>query len=155
MKKIILSAALIIFILSAQAQQKKESSKQVKKIIIPELVKKSFATKYPNVKKAKWDFEKPGQYEAEFNLGKVETSVLIDEKGNILEVETEMHKKDLPQPILNTLATDFIGYKFDEVEKVEAKGITTYEMEAKKGKEEFELVFDINGKLLKKEVEKD
>lgn len=155
MKRIILTSALAIFILCANAQEKKEHSKCCKKIVVPESVKKAFSDKYPEVKKVKWDMEKPGQYEAEFKLAKVETSVLFDENGTILEVETEISKKALPEAVQSTLKTDFADYDIEDVEKIEANGVLTYEMEAEKGKEEFELVFDANGKLISKELEKD
>lgn len=155
MKKIILTSVLALFILSANAQEKNEHSKSEKKTVVPEGVKKAFAAKYPNVKNVKWDLEKPGQYEAEFKLAKVKTSVLIDENGAVLEVENEINRKDLPQAVQNTLKTDFSGYEIEEVEKVVANGVVTYEMDAEQGNEEFELVFDVNGKLLSKEVEKE
>ena len=155
MKKIILSIALVLLIIGVQAQEKKDHSKFEKKTVIPERVKKAFAAKYPNVKNVKWDLEKQGQYEAEFKLAKVKTSVLIDENGSVLEVENEINKKELPQAVQNTLKTDFSGYEIEEMEKVEANGVVTYEMDAEQGKEEFELVFDVNGKLLSKEVEKE
>jgi uncharacterized membrane protein YkoI len=155
MKRIILTSALAIFILCANAQEKKGHSKCCKKIVVPESVKKAFSDKYPDAKKVKWDLEKPGQYEAEFKIAKLETSVLIDENGTILEVETEISKKALPEAVQNTLKTDFAGYEIEEVEKIDANGVIKYEMEAEKGKEEFELVFDANGKLISKEVEKD
>ncbi len=155
MKKIILTSVLALFILSANAQEKNEHSKCCKKIVVPESVKKAFSDKYPEVKKVKWDLEKPGQYEAEFKLAKVKTSVLIDENGAVLEVENEINRKDLPQAVQNTLKTDFSGYEIEEVEKVVANGVVTYEMDAEQGNEEFELVFDVNGKLLSKEVEKE
>lgn len=47
------------------------------------------------------------------------------------------------------IAKDFAGFKIDEIEKsTDAKGISSYEMEAAKGKEKLELVFDVAGKLL-------
>ncbi len=83
--------------------------------------------------------------------GIVKTFVLIYENGIVWEVENEMNKQDLPQAVQNTLKTDSL----DEIEKVEVNGVVTYEMDAEQGKEEFELVFDVNGKLLSKEVEKE
>ena len=90
-----------------------------------------------------------------YKKAKVETSVLIDENGTILEVKTEISKKILPEAVQNTLKTDFAGYEVEEVEKIESNGVIKYEMEAEKGKEEFELVFDANRKLISKEVEKE
>ena len=155
MKTKLLIALLIMFSSYAIAQEKKESPKPEKQVNVPELVKKEFAAKYPKATKVKWGIEKPGEYEAEFDLNKSEMSVVIDEKGNVLEVETEIKEAELPQAIKATIAKDFAGYKIGEVEKSDAKGVVSYEMEAKKDKTEFELVFNGNGKLLKKEEKKE
>ncbi|MCE1188257.1 MAG: hypothetical protein LWX56_03870 [Ignavibacteria bacterium] len=155
MKTKLLIALLITFGSYAIAQEKKESPKPEKQVNVPELVKKEFAAKYPKATKVKWGIEKPGEYEAEFDLNKSEMSVVIDEKGNVLEVETEMKEAELPQAVKATIAKDFAGYKIGEVEKSDAKGVVSYEMEAKKDKAEFELVFNGNGKLLKKEEKKE
>jgi hypothetical protein len=155
MRNKLVIALMVLFSTYAMAQEKKENSKENKTVNVPELVKKEFTKKYPAATKVKWSLEKAGEYEAEFDLNKKEMSVVIDEKGNLLEAETEIKEAELPQAIKNTLAKDFVGYKIDECEKAEAKGVISYEMEAKKDKVEYELVFDSNGKLLKKEEKKE
>jgi hypothetical protein len=152
MKTAILSILLALFLVNACAQENKQKGE--KKVKVPELVKKAFATKYPKATKIEWGLEKEGEYEVEFKMGKSEMSVVLDEKGDVLEVESEIKESELPQAIKTTLAKDFIGFKLDEIEKAEAKGVTSYEMEAKKDKAELELVFDAAGKLLKKEEKK-
>lgn len=148
MKTKLLIALLAMFTTYAVAQEKKEKPE---KINVPEVVKKGFTSRFPGVSDLKWGIEKPGEYEAEFTLNKAEMSALVDEKGNVLEIETEIRESDLPQSVKNTLSKDFATYKIGEVEKNEQKGVTTYEMEAKKGEAAYEIVFDHNGKLLKKE----
>lgn len=155
MKNKLVIVLMVLFSTYAMAQEKKENSNENKPVNVPELVKKEFAKKYPSASKVKWSLEKAGEYEAEFDLNKSELSVVIDEKGNVLEVEAEIKEAELPQAVKVTLTKDFAGYKIDEVEKTEAKGLISYEMEAKKDKAEFELVFDANGKLLKKEEKKE
>jgi len=152
MKKIILTITLAVFLLNAYAQENKE--KKDKKVNVPELVKKAFTDKYPLAKKVEWSLEKEGEYEAEFYLNKAEMSVNIDAKGNVLEVETEISETELPQSVKTALAKDFVGYKLDEIEKAEANGVIAYELEAKKEKKKYELVFDASGKVLKKEEKK-
>jgi hypothetical protein len=154
MKTTILSILLAVFLLNAYAQENEKKEKGEKKINVPELVKKAFAAKYPKATKVKWSLEKEGEYEAEFNINKAEMSAVFDEKGTCLEVETEIKQSELPQGIKTALAKDFAGYKIEEVEKAEGNGIITYEMEAKKDKAKFELIFDNTGKLIKKEEKK-
>ena len=147
MKKLfILTICMVSFgIFCVQAQDKSN------KIEIPAATKSAFEAKYPNAEKVSWGVEKPGEFEAEFQLNGVESSALFDSKGQFLESETEIKESELPQAIKSTIAKDFVGYKINEVEESsDAKGVVTYEMEASKGKEKFEISFDANGKLLKK-----
>lgn len=153
MKNKLVIALMVLFSTYVMGQEKNENSKD-KTVNVPELVKKEFAKKYASATKVKWSLEKVGEYEAEFDMNKKEMSVVIDGKGNLLEVETEIKEAELPQAIKSTLAKDFSGYKINECEKTETKGLISYEMEAKKDKVEYELVFDSNGKLLKKEEKK-
>jgi hypothetical protein len=151
MKKYILLFALSVFILSAVGQEDNESKKTGKQLIVPQQVLKAFQTKYPQAAKLEWEQETPGQYEAEFVNSGTETSAVYDEEGILLEEETAMEQASLPQPVKDALAGDFKKCKINEVEKVTANDVVTFEMEAKCGKKKCELVFDNNGKLLEKE----
>lgn len=153
MKRIMVFMLIGLFSTVVIAQKKERDNE--KRVTVPEVVKQIFTKQYPSVKKVKWGIEKPGEYEAEFDFNKAEMSTVYDEKGILLETETEIKESDLPQAIKSTLAKDFAGYKIKEYEKNEAKGIVTYEMEAKKDKKKFELVFDSNSKLLKQEEKKE
>jgi len=139
--------------ITLSAQEKKETKSSGKKVVVPESVKKSFAKEFSAANKAEWGIEKSGEYEVEFTMDKAEMSALFDEAGALIEVETEIEKSELPEAVNAALAKDFGSYKTGEIEKNDSKGTITYEMEVKKDKEMFELVFDANGTLLKKEVE--
>jgi len=146
MKKLLTVFVCIAFVIGVLAMNQKDEK-------IPAAAKSGIAAKFPTAQKVKWGVEKPGEFEAEFTLNGVETSALVDAKGTLLETETEINAKELPQAIKAILAKDFTEYKFDEIEKVtDAKGVTTFEMEAAKGKDKLEISFDVNGKLLKKEA---
>ena len=153
MKKTIITAALALLLLNGFSQDKKDA-KAGKQVNVPETVKKAFAADYPKVAKVKWSLEKPGEYEAEFDFNRSEMSAVYNDKGSLLETETEIKRSELPQAVQSALIKDFAGYKLDEFEKAEAKGVITYEMEAKKGKVLYELIFDGNGKQIKKVEEK-
>jgi len=128
------------------------SAQQPKSEKIPSATKTGFAASFPTVQKVKWSVEKPGEYEAEFRLNGNEASALFDDKGNLLETETEIGSQALPQAVKTRIARDFAGYKLNEIEKsTDPKGVVSFEMEAVKGKEKLELSFDITGKLLGKE----
>jgi Protein of unknown function (DUF2874). len=153
MRKTIIAVALSSLVICGYSQGKKAIAK-ANKVNVPEAVMKAFASQFPKAAKVKWSLEKPGEYEAEFDFNRSEMSVVYNDKGSLIETETEIRRSELPQAVQSALIKDFAGYKFDEFEKAEAKGVITYEMEAKKGKVLYELIFDGNGKLLKKVEEK-
>jgi uncharacterized membrane protein YkoI len=155
MKKTILLLALPIIMVNAYSQEKKENSENEKQVTVSEIIKKAFTKEFPKVEKVKWSEEKAGEFEAEFVMNKIEMSANFDSKGNLIETESEIKESDLPQAIKSVLTKNFAGYKLNEFEKSEAKGIIKYEIEAKKDGIEYELVFDHTGKIISQKEEKD
>ena len=144
MKIFLILFVCIAFAMSVSAQKSKEEK-------IPAEAKAGFAAKFPAAKSVKWSVEKPGEFEVDFTLNKVEQSCLLDSKGNLLETEIEVKEGDLPQAVRATIAKDFAGYKLGEINKAtDAKGVVAFEMEAVKGKDKLAIEFDVNGKLLSK-----
>jgi len=145
MKKLLVLFVCISLVVCVSAMNQKDEK-------IPVTAKTGFAAKFPTAQKVKWSIEKPDEFEAEFTINGVESSALLNDKGNVLETEAEIKESELPQAVKATIAKDFIGYKLDEIEKAtDAKGVTTFEMEAAKGKDKLEISFDAKGKLLSKE----
>ena len=63
----------------------------------------------------------------------------------------DIKENELPAPVSTIISTKYIGYKIDDVERVEKDGITYYQVELKgKGKKDLELVFSADGKLATK-----
>lgn len=146
MKKFLTLFVYLAFYIGVSAINQKENQ-------IPAAAKTGFAAKFPAAQQVKWSVEKPGEFEAEFKLNGVETSVLVDAKGNLLETEAEIKEGELPHSVKTAIARDFSGYKIDEIEKAtDAKGGISFVMEASKGKEKLEISFDSNGNLLSKEA---
>ena len=130
-------------------ENKEEKSKQ--EIVVPTAVNDAFAKQFAKGKDVEWSLEKADVYEAEFMLDKTGMSALFDTKGTLLETETSVMESDLPKIVKDSLAKDFAGYTLFEIEKVEAKGVVSYEMEVKKAAV---LSFDTKGKLVKNEIKK-
>ncbi len=145
MKKLMIVALFGLMVSQVSAQKIKESE-------VPKVVKDAFMKAYPAAKDVKWDKE-DGSFEASFDLSKKDMSVLLDDMGMIKEVETEIAKSELPQAMQETLKKDYAGYKIEETAKIVSNGVTTYEAEVEKGEKTVELIFDNNGKLLKKSEE--
>ena len=134
MKKIMMIAALAVTIASAAEAQKMKADK------VPAAVTTAFAKAYPSAKEAGWEKEKDGDYEVGFEQGKEEMSVVYNNQGKMLEVETEMAVTSLPAAVQAALK----GKKIKEAAKIVKGGKTYYEAEVG-GKD---LLFTADGKMV-------
>src|SRR5574337_327835 len=140
MKTFILTTALALACGAASAQKMKEAN-------VPSAVKSKFVSLYPNTKNAKWEKE-GNNYEAEFDVNKVETSVSFDPNGNLVETETEISTDALPQGAKDYVKNNLGGKKISEASKiVAADGGITYEAEV--GGTDY--IFDASGNFVRKE----
>jgi len=143
MKKLILIASSLCLINAAKAQDLKEAQ-------VPELVKQSFSKVYPNIKVDAWEKE-AANYEAEFHLNKVESSALFSEHGNFIELEQEIVLTDLPKAAIDYCHLNYKKYKLNEAAIItDVYKKASYEIELKKVKEKFDLLFDEKGNFIKK-----
>lgn len=132
MKRTQVLAVIATFIISTVAFSQKINSDKV-----PATVKQAFNKAYPTAKATKWDKE-GNDFEASFEQGKEELSVVFDGKGNVLEVEKEIAFSALPAPVQAALK----GKKVKETAMITKAGKTFYEAEVG-GKD---LMFDAQGK---------
>jgi hypothetical protein len=116
---------------------------------VPQIVKDKFRSNYTNATNVKWTKEKSG-YESSFKKGTVDMSVNFDEQGNITETETGIKLSELPVEVRESVAKDFSRYKITEMTKIESKGIITYEVAVKRGKDKMDLMYDEHGVLISK-----
>lgn len=145
MKKAILVIVLVFAAATTIAFTTKEK--------VPEAVKDAFAKKFPTVKKVDWEKENDKEWEAEFKLDKREYSANFLEDGTWQETEHEVKEAELPQQVLSSLKTNFPGYEIEEAEVAETAQRTDYEVEIEKGKEEWKITMNSQGKVIKKQSE--
>ncbi len=155
MKKLVMILALSLGIGSAYAQKLKEAD-------VPAAVKESFKKNYPDVKVQKWEKE-DGNYEAEYETvrvpmdgkGKkteVEYCVVMDATGNVIETEMEIEVSALPKAVTDYVNKNMPGKKIKEASQItNAEGINHYEAEI----DGTDYIFDADGKLIKKEEDKE
>ncbi len=142
MKKIALTLLLTSGLTMAYAQEVKEAN-------VPEAVKAALTKMYPDAKNAEWEMEE-GNYEAEIDVNKVETSVVFTPTGEHIMTEVEISKDALPAAVHGYVATNLGGKKIKEAAKMTtAAGVVTYEAEV----DGADYIFDANGNYLSKEVE--
>ena len=145
MKKQLLLAATTMLIAGA-AQAQKLAAAQV-----PAAATATFQKTFPTVKTVKWEKE-GADYEAGFDMGKAEMSVVITAAGVLKETETEMAVAQLPASVQNTLATSYKAYKITEAAKIvtAATGTTTYEAEISRAGKHRDVLFNADGTEAKK-----
>lgn len=138
MKKTVVLMAAMLVTTFAFAQKVKESE-------VPAVIKSAFQKQHPNAKEVKWEKEN-SNYEAEFEMGETESSVLYDATGNLLESEVEIAVADLPKGASEYIQAHYKDQKNKEAAKItDAKGVVTYEAEIKG----MDLIFDNTGKFIK------
>jgi hypothetical protein len=143
MKTVMLMIAAILTAGSAMSQKIKEAE-------VPSAVKSAFAKKYPGAKVEEWEKENT-DYEAEFDLKKVESSAVFSADGTFKELEQEIKIAELPKAVTDYCTKNYAAYKLSEASKItETSGKVKYEAELKKGKEQFDLIFDDKGAFINK-----
>lgn len=133
-------AAGVMISLAACAQKMKEAD-------VPSAVRDAFKKAHNDAKEVKWEKE-GGNFEAEFEVGEVDQSVVYDASGKLIETEVEIKVDELPAGVKDYVAKNYKDAKIKEATKItDAKGTVTYEAEIK----DKDLIFDSNGKFIKEE----
>jgi len=143
MKKILIMAATVLVTSGTAFAQKMKSDD------VPMKVKDAFAKKYPG-HKAEWEKE-GADYEAEFDLNKVESSAVFSADGSFRELEQEIKTSELPKAVTEYCSRNFADHKLSEAARItDGAGKVSYEAEMAKGKEHFDALFDQQGNFIKK-----
>lgn len=117
---------------------------------VPENVKSSFNSKFPNATEIKWEQEHKNEWEAEFKVNGVDYSANFNSEGEWKETEHEVKIDQLPKAAQTTLSTEFASYKVIEAEVIETPKFKGFEIKLKNSNSVIEVVMDENGKVLKK-----
>lgn len=142
MKHFILLCIAVSFSIGAFAQKVKEAD-------VPQVVKDAFSKMYPNATVEKWEKEN-GNYEAEFDLNKVDNSAVFTPEGSLVMTEIEITTGELPQGARDYVKNNLGNKKITEASKItSASGEVTFEAEV--GGKDY--IFDANGTYLRTEAE--
>ncbi len=123
---------------------------------VPAAATSAFKKAFPTAKEVKWEKE-DANYEAGFDMGKSEMSVVYTPAGELLETETELSVDALPAAVKKALVEKYKGQKVKEATKiVYAKtGETVYEAELKIDGKETDVLFTPEGKVKAHKAEKE
>ncbi|WP_312185087.1 PepSY-like domain-containing protein [Sphingobacterium sp.] len=117
---------------------------------VPAVVVNSFQQKFPKAKKVDWEL-KGNIYEAEFETGLFGTDqeAWFQQNGKLVRYKTDFGKRDLPNKVLDRVKRDFPGYSIEDVTKITAEQKVSYAFEVKNRNDEWKLVLDPQGNVLK------
>ena len=153
MKKIISLVAMVFTLYSVTYAQKEKAEKGEKgdnkgRITVPAVVKSALLKKYPEAAKVTWESEM-GNYEANWGGKSGEDhSVQFTPAGVFIEIVEAIPVSQLPKAVSDYVVLHYPKTKITEAGKItDAKGKLSYKAEVN-GKD---LVFDIDGKYLKKD----
>ena len=114
---------------------------------VPELVKNAFTKEYTQATDIEWERDMDN-FKVEFDMGRMEHEIWYTPSGDVIKKEQDISEAELPQVIRDIIKSKYSGYRIDDVEMTWQDNATTYEVEVEKGKEEWKIVFDSEGKII-------
>ena len=112
---------------------------------VPSAVATALNQKFANATDLDWEMD-GANYEADFDVNRVDHNVLIDPSGKILMTKRDIQKKDLPQAVTNAISQNHKGLRLDDMEVLEKDGTTYYQVELDDKAGDKKLVFTADGK---------
>jgi uncharacterized membrane protein YkoI len=144
----IVPALLALVIFPGFAQEKKIQKKDV-----PPAVLSAFTRAYPKaVIKGTSTEKEEGKtcYEIESVEGTTTRDILYSADGTVVETEEGLALSDLPEAVAKSAAKEFPGAKITRAERSTHGDKVAYELRIMTGKKAKEVVFDVNGAVVKK-----
>lgn len=118
---------------------------------LPKAVLNVFKQTYPEATDIEW--EKENQWfvvEFETGRGSLEHKVWYDSEGKQIRHEEEIPFSALPEAVVKRIKSDYPTYHLDDLKKLTEGLVSTYSVELKSGKEEWDLLLDSEGNFLSK-----
>ncbi len=141
-----LLATLIIFSLNQCTSNEEETTPQT-----PESVLTAFSKMFPEATEVEWDAEDENNWEAEFILGENSMEAEFSREGAWLKTETELHKVDIPEVVIEAILAKYPKCEWRGFEEVRSENFLAYEVELIYQGEEIELMVTGSGQILEDE----
>jgi hypothetical protein len=136
MKKVLLLLFIIKFSFPVAAQ-----------VDVPHIVANKLSTSFTSPSEVTWNSLSHERYRAEFIEKGVVKSALFSKTGNLLQLIFPVNVQDFPKEVHNSFTSKFPGYEVLEALRVEITQEVTFKVKIQKGREVFEVVFDIFGRV--------
>ena len=95
---------------------------------VPVSVLKTFKNYFPTASKVEWE-KKLQQFEAEFEIKRVDHKALFDEKGKLIVYKKDIPFSQLPAPVKQAIRKQYKGFKVDDVQRIARSGNLYYQVE--------------------------
>jgi hypothetical protein len=140
--KIITIGMILLFTVAMQAQD--SSSNEV-----PESFTIGLLKAYPTASDIEWK-KRGTDYKVKFDVGRMEHEIWFNRDGNMVKIEKNITRSEIPANLMEIIKRDYPTYKIDSVESVEKDGETTFVVELEKSwNESLKITFNTNGQILK------
>lgn len=115
---------------------------------VPNDVATAFENEYPQAKDVEW--EKNAEYfDVEFEVDRKDYEIWYSASGEIVKLEKEVSKNDLPSNIKNAISSNYTNMHIEDAEMKTENGTTTYSVELENGNQEKTIIFDESGTVIK------
>lgn len=141
MKKIILLTAVLLYSMLSFAQDLQEKE-------VPSVVLNSFKQKFAKATDVEWEL-KNNLYKVEFEIARIDHEAWLNTSGQVVKTKQDLKANDLPKAISSKIASQYKGYRIDDVDKIEEGGKVKFKVELKKAGSEQNVYFDADGNVLK------
>lgn len=122
MKKLLLLSCLILALFISCDKDDAPNTE------VPSLILNSFQTEFPNAADVEWE-ENTGDYEVEFEIEKIDHTVLLNADGDILKLKQDIMTSELPEAVVSLLETEYTDNKIDDIEKLTMNEKIYYQVE--------------------------
>ncbi len=113
---------------------------------VPRVVVNVFHKTFPKASKVEWEKKIDG-YNVEFDIGRRDHEVWINDQGQIVKHKKELRSSELPKPVRDAIAQQYKGFRIDDADQFETGKKFYYKAELKKSGEERKVIFDQVGKV--------
>ena len=125
-------------------------SQNSRKLIVPEAVKTTFTTMYPDVTVQEWEYNKKKKwYVAEFLQTDIQYESIFSADGEWIRTEKDIREADVPATVLASIAGKYPGWKIDGAEEYQTtEHNIVYVIDIEQGRKEMELYLLPGGQLI-------
>lgn len=123
------------------------NAQDLTKDAVPNEVMTAFESEYSNASDVEWE-KTMDYFNVEFDLNRIDHEVWYTAAGEMVKLEKEVKKSDLPAAIKTELENEYAGFRVEDAELQKEDGVTTYRVELENGNQEKNVTFNDSGKVL-------